>query len=287
MKIERQYISGRGKHEIAVVEFQGIIRSSQPGKSPDLKERMRVLLSPLARNPKVLAVVLEISSPGGEVIATDEIYNVVRGVSSVKPVVAYIRNVGASGGYYIACAADAIVAHELAIVGSIGVILQGFTIEGLLQKLGVESRTFTSGKFKDTGSMFRPMSDEERAYLQSRVDTVYDKFLSVVATRRPMDPATLLRIADGRVFLGKEACDYKLIDATGYLEDAVMRAAELVEARAKTSITEAKVVRYRIKESRPLLAKLLSSGVSSSGALERIAEMIPQSSSELLYLWRE
>jgi protease-4 len=144
------------------------------------------------------------------------------------PVVAIIEDVGASGGYYLACGADEILAHPTSVVGSIGVIVQTVSIAGTMQKLGIQSRAIVSGPFKDLASPFKPLRKEDLQILQGMVDDFYARFLAVVEAGRPKLTAEQVRqLADGRVYTAVQACENGLIDAAGYMPEAVQRAKAL------------------------------------------------------------
>jgi protease-4 len=193
-----------------------------------------------ARNDSnVRAVVLEVDSPGGEVTASDMIYHAVVKTREKKPVVVYMESLAASGGYYVSCGGRYLMANETSITGSIGVIIQTLNYEQLFNKIGLASVVFKSGKFKDMLNGARPITPEEREYVQSFVMKTYDQFLGIVAKERNL-PADNLRngIADGRILSGHDALDYKLIDGLGQIEDAFGKARELGQA------ADAKVVKY-------------------------------------------
>jgi protease-4 len=198
---------------------------------------MRLALEQAREDDHVRAVVLEIDSPGGEVTASDMIYNWVVKTRTKKPVIVYMDSLAASGGYYVACGGKYLMANETTITGSIGVIIQTLNYEQLFNKVGLASVVFKSGKFKDMLSGTRPVTPEEREYIQSFVMKTYDKFLGIVARERNL-PAEGLRnsIADGRILSGRDALDNKLIDAVGQIEDAFTKAKELGHAPGATVV---------------------------------------------------
>ncbi len=200
---------------------------------------MRIALEQARDDDEIRAVVLEIDSPGGEVTASDVIYNAVVKTRARKPVIVYMDSVAASGGYYVACGGKYLMANDTTITGSIGVIIQTLNYEQLFNKIGLASVVFKSGKFKDMLNGARPMSPEERDYVQNFVMKIYDKFLGIVAKERNI-PADVLRttIADGRILSGKDALDNKLIDGLGQIEDAFEKARQLGGA------SQATIVRY-------------------------------------------
>ena len=229
----------RGSNEkIAVITMRGLISSSLPGNVGEtMVDDMRTALQQARDDEHVRAVVLEIDSPGGEVTASDVIYNWVVKTRAKKPVVVYMDSLAASGGYYVACGGKYLMANETTITGSIGVIIQTLNYEQLFNKVGLASVVFKSGKFKDMLNGARPMTPEERDYVQNFVMKIYEKFLGVVARERNL-PAEGLRnsIADGRILSGKDAVEAKLIDNVGQIEDAFMKAKELGGAPGATIV---------------------------------------------------
>jgi protease-4 len=188
---------------------------------------------------RVKAIILRIDSPGGEVVASDTIYQAVVAAREKKPVVANINTMGASGAYYVAVGADWIIANELSITGSIGVIMESFTVDGLAQKIGVKFYTFKSGKYKDILNPTREPTPDEMALVQGMVMEVYDKFVGIVAEERDMKVEDLKNgLADGRILSGKQALQAGFVDATGYFDDAIDKAEELA------SIKRARVIHY-------------------------------------------
>jgi protease IV len=238
----RETIVQRGargsRDKIVVIPMRGLISSSLSGNVGDsMVDDMRLALQQARDDDHVKAVVLEIDSPGGEVTASDIIYNWVVKTRAKKPVVVYMDSLAASGGYYVACGGKYLMANETTITGSIGVIIQTLNYEQLFNKIGLASVVFKSGKFKDMLNGARPVTPEEREYVQSFVMKTYDKFLGIVARERNL-PADLLRntVADGRILSGKDALDNKLIDGVGQIEDAFAKAKELGNASGATVV---------------------------------------------------
>jgi protease-4 len=204
---------------IAVVELKEPIVSS---------ESIVRQIKRYRENLKVRAIVVRIESPGGGVAASQEIYEEVKKTrKSGKPIVVSMGSVAASGGYYVACGADKIVANPGSITGSIGVISQFMHFNQLLNKIGIDATTIKSGKLKDSGSPFRPMTKEDKEYFQAMIDDVYDQFVSTVAEERHLKKEAVKNLADGRVFTGRKAYELKLIDTLGTFEDAIRIAADL------------------------------------------------------------
>lgn len=209
-----------GKDGVAIVRVEGPILDSYQ----TVEE-----LKTFAENPLVKAIVVRIDSPGGGVAPSQEIYNAVKRVRKEKnmTVVASMGTVAASGGYYIAVATDRILANPGTLTGSIGVIMQMANFQELLEKIGVKNIVVKSGKFKDIGSPFRPMQDEDRKILQSVMNDVHRQFIEVVAEGRSLDLAEVELLADGRVFTGQQAKSILLVDDIGDLHDAIKLAGEL------------------------------------------------------------
>jgi protease-4 len=218
--------------KIAHIVLRGLISTSISGNVGDsMVDDLRLALQQAREDANVRAVILEVDSPGGEVTASDIIYNAVVKTRTKKPVVVYMDSLAASGGYYVSCGGKYLMANETTITGSIGVIIQTLNYEQLFNKIGLASVVFKSGKFKDMLNGARPITPEERDYVQSFVMKTYDKFLGVVAHERNL-PADGLRnsIADGRILSGKDALADKLIDGLGQIEDAFAKARELGNA---------------------------------------------------------
>lgn len=215
---EEVYSSGTGG-TIAIVELKGEIVSSEDIVRQFKKYR---------EDHSVKAIVFRVESPGGGVSASQEIYEEVKKTrDSGKPVVVSMGSVAASGGYYVSLGASKIVANPGSVTGSIGVISEFLNVNQLMSKLGIGSTTVKSGKFKDTGSPFRPFSEEDKKYFQETIDDVYQQFLHVVETERHLSPSEAKKLADGRVFTGKKAYEVGLVDTLGTYEDAISLASDL------------------------------------------------------------
>ncbi len=181
-----------------------------------------------AKNGNVRALVLRVDSPGGGVGASREIFDAVQRVrDSGKPVVTSMGPIAASGGYYVACASDSILAGPSTITGSIGVIATFGSFKKALDKIGVDFNIIATGPLKATGSEFKEMTDEERDYLQGLLDDLFDQFVEAISISRGIDTQTMLEIADGRAFTGRQALELGLIDRIGTLDDALDVAARM------------------------------------------------------------
>ena len=224
-----------GGVKVAVVEVNGIIGVGLD-RGADADSLVRTL-GEYRDDPSVAAVVLRINSPGGVVAPTQEIFSAVDRVRAAgKPVVASLGAVAASGGYYVAVAANRIFANPGTLTGSIGVIMQLANVEGLLKKVGVDYVIVKAGTYKDIGNFARAMRAEERQVLQALLDDVYAQFVTAVAARRGLDRKTVLGFADGRIYSGQQARALKMIDEVGGLEDAIEAAGKLAGIAGKPKV---------------------------------------------------
>ncbi|PWH16651.1 MAG: signal peptide peptidase SppA [Ardenticatenia bacterium] len=222
-------VSGPG---VALVRLEGVIISGDPPANPFVDASAAAYSGYIVKqlkwaeqNEAVKAVVLRIDSPGGSVVASNEIHQQVAAMN--KPVVVSMGELAASGGYYVAAPADVIFANPDTLTGSIGVIAQFLDLSNLLAEYGVTATTIKSGKFKDSGSAFRSMTEEEKAAWQSIVDEAYEGFVKVVAEGRHLTIARVKALADGRVYTGRQAKELQLVDELGNLPDAIRKAGEL------------------------------------------------------------
>lgn len=254
---ETLVVPGQGvnNEKIALIYLRGMISSAEPGSlGESMVDDLKLQFQQAAKDNKVKGVVLYIDSPGGEVTASDMIYEAVRKLrdETKKPVVVFMGSLAASGGYYVACGGSHLMANETTLTGSIGVIMQTLNYHQLMNKVGLATVTFKSGKFKDLLSGSRELTEEEKAYVQGMVMQTYDKFVGIVARERKLDEQALRNgVADGRVLSGKDALANKLIDQVGSVEDAYAKAKELGNAKS------AAVVRYETHFGLSKLFKLL------------------------------
>jgi len=213
--------------KVAIIEIKGVI-----AQSSDVIEE----LLQYREDDGVKAIVLRIDSPGGGVGPSQEIYEEILKVRKEKKVVTSMGSVSASGGYYIACASDVIVANPGTITGSIGVLMQFSSFEELLKKIGIKGVTLKAGAYKDAGSPFREMTPEEKRLMQLVLDNVHNQFIQAVAKGRNLDPAKVTEYADGRIFTGEQAKEYGLVDKMGNLQDAIEEAARLGNITGKPNV---------------------------------------------------
>ncbi|MCF8049861.1 MAG: signal peptide peptidase SppA [Desulfobacterales bacterium] len=220
-------ISFTDVHKVGIIEIEGVILDA------------RTVLEDLKRfreEDSVRAIVLRIDSPGGVVGPAQEIYREVRKTRDEKTVIASMGSIAASGGYYVAAAAEGVMANPGTITGSIGVIIEYTNFKSLLDKIGLVPVVIKSGEYKDLASPVKPMSEEEREILQTFADQTHTQFIRAVAQGRGMDDGAVARLADGRIFNGEQARELGLVDRLGNLQDAVDWAAELagIEGDVKT-----------------------------------------------------
>ena len=214
-----QYLYGFGGDRVGVVKIEGTIVESESVIDKIIKFR---------KSKRVKAIILRINSQGGAVAPSQEIYQEVKKTCKEKKVVVSVESIAASGGYYIACVADKIIANPGTLIGSIGVILHIENIEELLQKIGLKMKVIKSGKYKDIGSITRTMTKEEKTLLQQFSDDIYYQFVNAVVEGRDMKREEVLKLADGRIFTGAQAIKLGLIDELGNLQDAIAIAGEMV-----------------------------------------------------------
>ncbi|WP_447965727.1 signal peptide peptidase SppA [Nitrospira sp. Ecomares 2.1] len=243
-KLHEVTLSGEGEDKVLLIDISGMLttgKSSGILEEPSLPARIKEELTKAEKDEHVKAIVLRINTPGGSVTASDLVYHELKVFKKKRsvPVIASIMDLGTSGGYYIAMAADHIFAHPSTITGSIGVIMVTMNAEGLLEKVGVQPAAIVSGPKKAMGSPFRPMNDEERAIFQGAIDHLYEQFLAVVEEGRPgLSKEHIRTLADGRIFTADIARDQGLVDNIGYLDEAL----DLAKKEAK--LEAAKVVTY-------------------------------------------
>ncbi|MBI4548048.1 MAG: signal peptide peptidase SppA [Ignavibacteriae bacterium] len=226
---DTEIVSGSGQ-KIAVIELKGIILSSEEIVRQFKKFR---------EDRSIKAVLFRVDSPGGGVVASQEIYEEVKKTRNQgKPVVVSMGSVAASGGYYVSCGANKIVCNPGTLTGSIGVISQFMRFDPLMNKIGIGVNTIKSGKFKDAGNPFREMTKEDRAYFQNLMDDVHRQFITVVETERNLDHESVVENADGRVFTGEAAVELGLVDTLGTYQDAVAITAAMAGIKGEPTIVK-------------------------------------------------
>lgn len=251
-----------GSDRVALVRIEGVLVTS---------DRIVEELRDYAEDSSVKAIVIRIDSPGGGVVPSQEIYNAVKYAKKKgKKVVVSMGSVAASGGYYVAAAADKIVANPGTLTGSIGVKMEFANVEKLLEKIGVQGMIVKSGEYKDIGSPFRAMTEPEKKLLQGVIDDVLSQFITAVAEGRRMQEADVRAIADGRIFTGQQALSLKLVDQMGDLSDSIQLAGSLAGIKGKPNVMEKRkkvsFFEYLKEESASWIADVIASGVNRSSA---------------------
>lgn len=214
-------------YKIAIVEIKGVITQS----SGIIEEIHQYL-----EDEGVKAIILRIDSPGGGVGPAQEIHREILKAKKKKKVVTSMGSVAASGGYYIACASDLIVANPGTITGSIGVLMQFSNFEELLRKIGIKGVVLKGGEHKDIGSPFREMTPEEKKIMQEVIDNVHQQFIQAVVEGRKLDRSKVIQIADGRILTGEQAKKFGLVDRIGNLQDAIDLVAKMVGIEGKPDV---------------------------------------------------
>ncbi|MBU0677013.1 MAG: signal peptide peptidase SppA, partial [Verrucomicrobia bacterium] len=271
---------GEGDVKVARIPLQGFIgREGGDGIFTPHFDKIEMLLSQIRvaqHDDDIRAIILEVDSPGGVITPSDEIYRALKAFRESAPdrkVVAFTRDLAASGAYYAAVAGDWIVAEPTAIVGSIGVIMQTLNWKALSDKIGVHDVTIKSRENKDILNPFREVQPQQLDMLQSMIDKMYQRFLGIVAEERGIEKEKLDPIADGSIFAAEEALSHGLIDQIGYWDDALAATAKLL------GVDSIQVVRY---EQQLSFFDMLTQ-LKARFSLPRLQDA---SSPRLMYLWR-
>ena len=229
--LEEKVLEGEGRAKVLLIDLDGVISFKEESESLLLKKGpskvafFREALLKAEADPDIAGVIIRINSPGGNVAASDTLYHEIISFRQKKkiPVYAHIMELCASGGYYVASAADRIIASPTAITGSIGVIAMKFNLEGLFSKIGVSGETYKSGPKKDFWTPFRPSTAEEKKMLQDIIDKLYARFLDVVylGRQKVLNEEEVKALADGRILTAGDALDARLIDQMAYLDETI------------------------------------------------------------------
>ncbi len=282
-------IESKAKEKILVIDLNGTIVTQQnPGilnRGGDLVSKIYYRLKKASEDHLIKGIILRLDTPGGEGTASDIIYNEVLRFKEKTgvPVVALMMGTAASGGYYIACGCDFIIAHPTTITGSIGVIAILPEVKKVLEKVGIEVNVIKSGKMKDAGSPLKDLSEEEKTYFQEMVDEMYQNFLRVVHQNRKevLSLEEIKTLADGRVFHARKALELKLIDEIGYFDAALKKVLELA------SIPDADVIAYTyhpLKKTN-IYANAASQGNPLSVEIKPFENLLPSLKTGFYYLW--
>ena len=282
-------VEGSGSDKVLLLDLSGVLAEDSvslslgaPPPRVPLLARVREELRKAEEDERVKALVVRINSPGGTITASDILYREIRAFKARRkvPVIAAIMDVGASGGYYAALAADAIWAHPTTVTGSIGVVMLTVNAQGLMEKIGVAPMAIKSGDKKDAGSPFRALTPEERAIFQGVIDEMYGRFVKLIVESRKIPEARVRDLADGRIYTGEQAKALGLVDRIGYLDEAVEA------ARQAAGLTEARVVMYhRPKEYRANFYSTTPATGGADAALGQLAAALAGSGPRFMYLW--
>lgn len=289
--LQERVVEGEGKGKILIIDIAGIISEKERSaglldSKPSLVAYVKESLQKAEKDDEVVGVILRINSPGGTVTASDIIYHEIRKFREKKkvPVAACIIGLGASGGYYVASAADEIVIHPTAVTGSIGVMVMSFNVESLLTKIGVSEYTVKSADKKDFLSPFRPATPEELKIMQSIIDGMYGRFIEVIETRpgNSLERQQIRTLADGRIYSASQALEAKLVDRVAYLDELIQ------DMKQKAGVPAAKVINYyRGGELKQTIYSGTPTGAPQINFININAEgleLVPRT--EFLYLWQ-
>lgn len=256
-QLTEEWSYGHGDTKAVRIAIDGIImREAEDGLFQESEDKIEKILQQIraaAQDDDVKAIIVEVDSPGGGITASDEIYAALmhfKETDDERKIVVFIRDLAASGGYYVAMAGDWLIAEPTSVVGSIGVIMQSLNWKTLSEKIGVHDTTIKSGKNKDMLNPFRDTPPEQLALLQEMIDAMYNHFVDIVHTGRGIEIDKLKPLADGRIFTSEQAKELTLIDDIGYWDDAVKKTAELLGEKS------VKIIRYN---SEPHFLKLFQS----------------------------
>jgi len=287
--LEEETVEGKGSSKILLLDLSGTLAEDLPSFSlgapaprVPLLARVREELAKAEKDDHVRALIVRINSPGGTISASDILYHEILAFKQRRkiPVIAAIMDVGASGGYYAALAADTIVANPTTITGSIGVVMVTVNAQGLMEKIGVAPLAIKSGPMKDAGSPFRALTGPELAVFQNIIDEMYGRFVGLIVQSRKLPEDRVRALADGRVYTAEQALRLGLVDRIGYLEDVVKL------ARDAAKLDEARVVMYhRPKEYRSNLYSSTLAAATADSTLAQFAAVLGGSGPRFLYLW--
>ena len=244
--LQEHVVEGEGDNKILLIDISGLISEKKRDTVVGLREGTSIVsevkeaFKKAESDDAICGLILRINSPGGTVTASDIIHHELKlfKKKTGARITACLMDVGASGGYYVATAADEIIAHPTTITGSIGVIALKFNVEGLLSHVGIEEETIKSGDKKDIWSPFRPSTPEERKIIQTIIDDFHRRFINVIADgRKSLTRKDVEKLADGRIYTADQALEAKLIDRIGYLSDAVNRTKQFLDIEKASVIT--------------------------------------------------
>lgn len=269
---EEELYGSNPMEKISVINVDGVIANDANNDTVvDMLEDAR-------KDPSVVGVIMHINSPGGSVYASEKIYKEINKLKETnKPVYAVMQELAASGGYYISAPCDKIFASNETFTGSIGVIMQSYSLEGLFAKYGIKEQNITTGKMKDAGSPGKALDKEEREYLQNLVDSAFGRFVKVVADGRDMSEADVRKLADGRIYDGSQAVENGLVDSIGDLEAAYKDMAKEYNLSDPLAVEKVDVLSN--------FSKYLPGFKSNKSDLEVLEEMMKAEGLKPMYLY--
>jgi protease IV len=275
---------GRGDEKVVRIELDGVIMHGTDGgffEAPiDPIESILTQIRAATNDEDVRGIILEVNSPGGGVTPSDEIYAALKRFKKEdekRKVVVFMRDLCASGGYYVSMAGDWLIAEPTTIVGSIGVIMGSMNFKGLADKVGVKDVTIKSGKNKDLLNPLTDVNPEQVAILQKMIDSTYERFFGIVKDNRQIREASLRELCDGRVFDAPEALKLKLVDQIGYFDDSITKMADLLGEK------DIKVVRY---QTRSTFFDRILAAQSESTPVKQLEQIQHAARPKLQYLWQ-
>jgi protease IV len=287
--LHEETVEGKGKAKILLMDVSGVLSdesasialTTPPPKVP-IVARVREELQKAEEDDDIKALIVRINSPGGTITASDLIYREIVAFKARKkvPVVAVMMDVGASGGYYAALAADTIIALPTTVTGSIGVIMLTLNAQGLMEKIGVAPLAIKSADKKDAGSPFRQLTPEERAIFQSVIDQMYGRFVGLIVEHRKIPEERVRAFADGRIYTAEQAKALGLVDSIGYMDEVV------ASARKAAGLEEAKIVMYH--RPREYRSNFYSASPATPGletSLGSLAGLVGGMGPRFMYLW--
>ena len=272
-QMEEEVLYGSNSMEkISIINVDGVIANDSNNDTiVDQLEDAR-------KDPSVVGVIMHINSPGGSVYASEKIYKEINKLKETnKPVYAVMQELAASGGYYISAPCEKIFASNETFTGSIGVIMQSYSLEGLFEKYGIKEQNITTGKMKDAGSPGKALDKEEKEYLQNLVDSAFSRFVKVVADGRNMSEADVRKLADGRIYDGSQAVENGLVDSIGDLEAAYKDMAKEYNLSDPLAVEKVDVLSN--------FSKYLPGFKSNKSDLEVLEEMMKAEGLKPMYLY--
>jgi protease-4 len=287
--LREETVEGKGHAKVLLLDLSGVLEDESlslslgaPAPRVPLLARVREELVKAGADDRVRALIVKINSPGGTITASDVLYREIVAFKARRkiPVIAAIMDVGASGGYYVALAADTIVAHPTSVTGSLGVIMLTVNAQGLMEKIGVAPLAIKSGAMKDAGSPFRALTAGEQGVFQGVIDDMYGRFVRLIAESRKIPEERVRSFADGRIYTAQQALALGLVDRVAYLDEVIE------SAKKAAGVEEARVVMYhRPKEYRATIYSTTPAAPGANTALGQFAGILAGTGPRFMYLW--